>query len=236
VHKKVLALSAIAALGITGTAHAVEADQGLQVKVSGGKGTKAKPKNVKLSVTTTTAGKGATPDGTFGTQQAVVFLDKNLKFNFKNFATCDEATVSSNAAKCAKGSLVGKGDSKAVAGPGGRIVVTPKVEAYNGGGGKLFLRTVTQPGQFDSSGVLTGTLKKASGLYGQKLVVKIPPKLQEQFGLKVTIQKFFTAITAVSKGVGYVQSTGCSGGKYNFKSDFTHTDGSTLSALATSKC
>ena len=233
---KVLALAAVTALGISGTAFAVEADQGLKVKATGGKGTKKKPRNTTLSVTTTTVGKGATPDGTFGTKQAVVFFDKHLKFNFSKFASCDLATVSADATKCPAGSKVGKGASEAVAGPGGKIRVTPTVEAYNGKGGTLYLKTVTVPGQFDSSAVLTGKLAKASGAYGRKLVVDIPEKLQKQFGLMVTIQKFATTIKAVSKGVGYVQNTGCTGGKWKFKADFTYTDGSALSALTTARC
>lgn len=237
--RKAIALAAVAAVGTTGvaaTAYAVEGTQGLTVKTSGSKGTKKKPRNLKLTVTTTTAGSGATPTGTFGTKTAVVFFDKNLKFNYAKFPTCSEAVVAGDYTKCPKGSQVGKGDSSAQVGPSGRIVVTPKVAAFNGGGGKLFLRTIAVAGQPDSSGVLTGKLSKASGAFGQKLTVTIPAKLQNQFGLPITITKFGTAIQATRKGVGYVQSTGCTGGKYQFKATFTYTDDTSKDATATAKC
>jgi hypothetical protein len=233
-HKKVLALAAVASLGITIPALAVETDQSLEVKVnSSKKGTKSKPQTVR-SLTVRTPNDAGAANGTFGTKTAVISFDKNFKFNFKGVPTCSETTVAQNAANCPSGAKVGSGRASAVAGPTQGIKVNPSVVAWNGGGGTLYLQLVKGAGDpVDSSGVLIGKLGKASGgKFGSKLTVTIPPKNQQQFGLFITITDFLTSITKK----GYVQTTGCTGGKWNFSGTFAYTDGTSKTATTTVKC
>lgn len=241
-----LAASIAAVFGIVSIAQAVTATQGLVVKTTGKKGTKTKPTAIKLSVTTTTAGSAANPDGTFGTTKAVIHFDKNLVFNNKKFKTCTEAVVNASPTEsgCPKGSKVsidsGSG-AKAQAGPEpGAIHVNPAIRAYNGPSNTLILKLVSPAGEFDATGTIVAKLGKDSGKYGSKLTVPIPPKYYNNLGLKITLQRFATIVSATTKvsgkSVPYVASVGCTGGKYNFAGDFTFTDGSTLKAKATSKC
>lgn len=227
-----LAVTSVAALGVTGPAWAVNADQGLDVKVTGSKaGTKKKPRNVKLTVITTTTPKDSTA---FATTKAVLYFDKNLKFGGSKFASCTAAKLQAAESNCPKASKVGTGSANGSAlGQQEPLTVT----AFNGPKGKSLLLHVvgSNPLQIDS--VIDAKLSKASGKYGMKLTVPIPDKLQQPVpGVYATLTKFLTAVKGTAKGTPYIGLAGCSGGKLHFKGTFTFTDGSTLGATSTAKC
>ncbi len=246
--RKVALLTAVTAVsfGAVQVAHAVDVNQGLSIKVTGSKGTKAKPKNVKLNVVTTTNAKDPALDGTYGTTKAVIHFDKNLKFNALDkrlkWPSCSEAVVNAtpNESGCPKGSKVSidKGSgAKAQGGTGATAIkANPAIRAYNGGGGKLILKLVSPPGEFDATGTIVAKLSKDTGKYGYKLTVPIPEKYYNQFGIKITLQRFATVVSATYKKTGYVQSIGCTGRKYNFGGDFTFTDGTKAKVKTTAKC
>lgn len=224
-----IATAVAVSFSVAGVAQAItvsEVKQGLTVKSTGKKGTKAKPTGLRLSVTTTTSAVDASKNGEYAATEAVIRFDKNLKFNNTKFPKCSLAVVASKPENCPKGSLVGKGEATATAGPEQNVKVNPGIEAYNDGGNKLHLKLIAKPGEFDSQGILTGTLKKDTGKYGSKLVVPIPPKLQNNLGLYITLTSFNTVISEKRyKGVNYVTSVGCTGGKYAFSGDFRFIDG-----------
>jgi hypothetical protein len=227
-----LATTAVAALGITSPAWAVNADQGLSVTLSPTKaGTAKKPANVNIKVTTTTTPHDATA---FATTKAVIHFDKNLVFNPKKFKTCAASVIQANEANCPKGSQVGKGDAI-----GSAIGQTSNltVSAFNGPSGKFMLHVVAStPLQID--GVIQASLSKDTGKFGYKLIVPIPDNLQQPVpGVFATLQRFFTSVKATNKGIPYVGLKGCpSTKKLSFKGDFTYTDGTSLSATSTAAC
>ncbi len=236
-----IAATAAASIGVTSVAQAIDVNQGVSVGIKGSKGTKAKPTNLVLSVTTTTDAVERSKNGTFATTSAVIHFDKNLKFNNSKFPTCAKKIVATKPAKCPKGSLVGAGLAKATVGEG-QIKVNPSIKAYNDTNNRINLALIAKPGEVDSSGILVGTLKKDSASkYGFKLVVPIPAKLQEQLGLKITLTKFNTTInrntvTVKGKKYAYVNSIGCTGGKYKFGGDFKYDDGTGAKVTTTTKC
>lgn len=246
--RKVALLASLVAtvFGIVSIAQAMDGTQGLTVKTTGKKGTKAKPTAIKLSVLTTTAGGPTNPDGTFGTTKAVIHFDKNLVFNNKKFKTCSEAVVNATPTEsgCPKGSKVSidsGSKAKAQGGTGASAIkANPAIRAYNGPSGTLILKLISPPGEFDATGTIVAKLGKDTGKFGSKLTVPIPPKYYDQFGIKITLQSFATVVSATTKvngkSVPYVASIGCTGTKYNFAGDFTYTDGTSLKAKATSKC
>ena len=234
-------------LSVAGVAQAIDVKQGLDIKTTGSKGTAKKPKGLKLTTTTSTTALDGKSDGTFATKSAVIHFDKKLVFNPKSFKTCDAATAFSTNANpdaCPSGSLVGTGLAVATVGgfrnPDGTPVILahPTIKAFNGAGGKLNLVLKQAAGEVNSSAVLTGTLKKDTGKYGQKLVVPIPANPQEQAKLKITLNTFTVTIkNQKAKGKYYVSSTGCgTSGKYSFGGDFVFSDGTSKSVTTTSKC
>jgi len=225
----------VLAFGVTGTASAVTATQGITVKLQHSKaGTKKKPRSVgKFTVTTTTTpAPGTTPN--YSTTKAIIHLDKNIAFGAAKFPSCTLAQAQQHSAKCVA-AKVGSGSAKATVASLG-LNPTLTVTAYNGPKGKRFWLRVVEPSlQIDS--ILPSTLTKDTGKYGTKLSVTIPQVLQQPVpNVYATLTQFVTSINKTYKGVPYIGLTGCSGGKLHFGGDFTFTDGSVLKAVTTAKC
>jgi hypothetical protein len=228
----ICAAMVVGALGITAVASAIQGAQTVSVSLKSNRaGSKEKPRSVSrvTVVTTTTPVAGEPP---FATRRAVIHFDKNLVFGNSKFAKCAQSVVQANPSNCPSGSKVGSGSATAQPSTGGQVF--PKIAAYNGPGGKIFL-LVTEP-TFSVKSVLVGTLKTDTGKYGRKLDVAIPANLQNIGGIVVTLTKFTTSVGGTAKGTPYVALKGCSGGKLSFKGDFFYTDNTTKSATSTANC
>lgn len=242
-----IAATAVASISVVGVAQAIDVNQSLTVKTTGLKGTATKPRPIKLDVTTGTTAKDASKDGTYGTKSVVVYFDKNLRFNAAKFPTCSKVTVAKAPQNCRTGSKVGSGSARAVAGPGGGTKANPDIEAYNGlktdlkvsersgALGVVHLKLTNEP---VANATLTGTLRRATGKYGYKLVVPIPQAVREPVNnFFVTINYFNTVISSKTyNGNAYAASTGCTGGRYAFKGVFVLTDNTTDTVTTTSRC
>jgi hypothetical protein len=222
----------VGALGITAVAFAINGTQTISVKTTTNRaGTKSKPRSVgRITVVTGTT--PAVTDAPFATRRAVIHFDKNLVFGNSKFATCKQSVVQSNPTRCPSGSRIGSGSAVARLSTGSQV--TPKIRAFNGAGGKLFL-LVTEP-TFNVNAVIVGTLKSDSGKYGRKLDVAIPQNLQNVAGIIITLTQFTTRVGGTAKGTPYVGLKGCSGGKLSYKGDFFYTDNTSKSATTTSSC
>lgn len=226
-----------AALGVVGVASAVDATQTFTVKLQHTKaGSKAKPKSVgSLKVTTATTPGPVNPAGTFTVDNAVIYFDKNLVFNAGAFKACSTADPASIDSKCSS-SKVGKGSA---AGSALGVTEPLDVKAFNGpksgAGYKFYLHVFgTNPLTIDS--VISAKLSKATGKFGWKLTVPIPPDLQKPSGVQATLTSFITTVSGTSKGKPYIGLKGCSGGKLNFKGTFHYTDGTSKDVPWTVKC
>lgn len=236
--RKAALAAAATSLAIAGVsvpvANAISGEQGLKVTVTPSKhGTKKKPKNVKLKVTTTTdAPKSGEP--AFATKQAVISFDKNLVFNGAKFKSCTADQLRAAESNCPSGSKVGKGTAQGVAlGQVANLTVT----AFNGPKGKTLLLHVVGSTPIAIDSVMVASLKSASGKYGKKLVVPIPDNLQQPItGVFATLTSFITSVSGTAKGVPYVGLVGCTKKKLNFKGDFSYTDGTSKSVTTTAKC
>jgi hypothetical protein len=226
------AATVVGALGITAVASAIQGPQRVSVSLKSSRaGSKEKPRGVsRLTVVTTTTPVAGEPP--FATRRAVIHFDKNLVFGNSKFATCAQSVVQANPSNCRSASKVGSGSATAQPSTGGQVF--PKIAAYNGPGGKIFL-LVTEL-TFNVKSVLVGTLKTDTGKYGRKLDVAIPANLQNVGGIVVTLTKFTTSVGGTAKGTPYVGLKGCSGGKLSFKGDFFYTDNTSKSATSTANC
>jgi len=247
-HKLMLVAAAtmVSALVVVGVASAVDATQAIDVKITNNKaGTKEKPKSVgKLNVLTTTTPGAGSPAGTFATNKATIFFDKNLVFNAKAFKECKPANKSAPVgsdvkAKCASAKIgAGKATGQATVGSPEQLTVT----AYNGSAtanpaNRWFYLHVQGEVPLKIDSVIAATLTKATGDYGYKLVVPIPANLvQPLAGVTATLLNFSTSVSGTAKGLPYIGIKGCSGGKLKFKGTFVYTDGTSKTATDTAAC
>jgi hypothetical protein len=229
--KKTLAaaLTGAFAFSMVGVAHAQISDTTFdlsQFSVSPTKsGTSKKPKPVTLKLGV----KGGTKSGTGqpSTSTALkITLPKGLKWNGKAWASKKRCSVSKATQRksdsvCPKGSKVGSGHVDAVAlGTKEPIDVTAYVTTSGNLG--LFLKADVP---LSIRVMLEGKVK------GNVITVAIPPQIQEplpnvpsaietlSFGLNGK-----TKVKGTTRGV--VESTACSGGKWNLKFQNVYTDGS----------
>jgi hypothetical protein len=248
-HKLMLVAAAtmVAALAVVGVASAVDAQQAIDVKITNNKaGTKEKPKSIgKLNVVTTTTPGAGSPAGTFATNKATIFFDKNLVFNAKAFKECKPSNPASPVgsevkSKCA-GAKIGSGKAAGQATIGGQEALT--VTAYNGaatksgGPNRWFYLHVQGSSPLVIDSVIAATLKRATGDYGYKLEVPIPANLVTPLtGVTATLLNFSTSVAGTAKGLPYIGMKGCSGGKLKFKGTFIYTDGTSKTATDTAAC
>jgi len=237
----------VGVLAVVGVASAVDATQTIDVKITNNKaGTKAKPKSIgKLNVVTATAPGAGSPAGTFATNKATIFFDKNLVFNSKAFKECKPSNPSAPVgsevkSKCAS-DKIGGGKAAGQATIGGQENLT--VTAYNGAASKSnpanrwFYLHVEGSSPLVIDSVIAATLTKATGDYGYKLVVPIPANLVTPLtGVTATLLNFSTSVAGTAKGLPYIGIKGCSGGKLKFKGTFIYTDGTSKTATDTAAC
>jgi hypothetical protein len=232
----------VGALGVTAVASAIQGNQTVAVSLQNNRaGTKAKPRSVS-KLTTTTATTIVAGEAPFAATSATIHFDKNLIFNSSKFPKCSQAVVQQNNASCPTGSKVGTGSAKSTLFSGTAVAgnPAPTVTAYNGSGGKLYLLVVnTAPAV---RAVMVGSLRPDTGKFGRKLVVSIPPVLQNGGlpGLTITLTQFRTSVGGTFRGTPFVALRGCTGGKLNYKGDFTFRDVSgvvsTKTATSTGTC
>src|SRR4051794_30314478 len=144
----------------------------VKVTVSPAKaGKKSKPKNSTLNLFV----KNNRTDATVSS--ITVFVAKNIKLNGKGFKYCSAAKLNSQGKRaCPAGSKAGSGTAHAVLGSG-RAPLKFTVDAYIGS--KNIINFYTQQVGGTVRKALVGTVSKAGGKYGSKIVIKIPGDLQQ---------------------------------------------------------
>lgn len=228
------AAAAVTAIGAVGVAQAVTPTTAMKASVSPTKkGTKKKPRNVKLNIELITQPNPNDP--AFATRTTVVHFDKNIKFDGKHLKSCSAAQVQADATKCPKGSKVGTGSATGTA---LGLTEALTVAAYNGPAGTKIELLVDGSSPLQIHQVIEGKLQSDSGKFGKKLSVAIPEGLQQPApGAYATLTDFKTSVKGTgSKKRPFVGLAGCTKKTLNYKTDFVFTDGTTSTATTTSKC
>lgn len=215
-------------MAITGVAYGVTNTLNYSAKLTfKGKPTSTKPVNTAyqgtLRIDTDPAGQQ--PESAPTTS---VYFAKGIKNNAKYFPFCNKSEIDgqpSIPAKCNK-AKVGTGTASALAGgPGNPSSQSVKedlnVIAMNGSKGRqIFLVLNSQPGApvGITNRVVPGTVVKSSGAFGFLVRFDIPPDLQEQLGLAISLTDFNVKISGtpkkvkvgrVFKKISYLQLTSC---------------------------
>lgn len=235
-----VAIGVIAALPAS-SALAVNSTQKFAASASPNKGgTKAKPLAVTLKVRPYFG--DVTPDAAapFATDKANVFFPAQAVFNGKDFPSCPAAKVLTNSASCPAGSKVGSGTAK---GEALGLIENLKVTIFNGTGGKGVELLVVGSTPLVINSVITGKLIKQTGKYGYKLVVDVPPDLEQPApGAIATLTDFDTTLPKRTrkkngKVIPYIGNSGCpKNGKWNFGYVGQFTDGTEQKVETTQAC
>jgi hypothetical protein len=192
-----------------------------------GKPTKKKPVNASYQgiLHIDTDPQGQQPEGAPTTS---VYFAKGIKNNAKYFPFCNKTEIDgkpSFPAKCKK-AVVGSGTASALAGsPGNPSSQSVKedltVKAVNGPKGKtiyLVLNSAPSAPVAIQNRVVPGTVVKSSGQFAFLVRFQIPPDLQEQLGLTVSLTDFNVKIPSKARKVkvgrkfqklSYLQLTSC---------------------------
>ena len=199
-------LAAVLSLAVTSVAMAQNTDPSapdVKATVSPAKaGKKTRPKNSTLKLFV----KNNRTDATVSS--ITVFVAKNVKLNGKGFKFCSASKLNSQGkTACPAGSKAGSGTANAVVGPD-RVPLKFTVDAYIGSRNSIIFYTQQVGGTVRKA--LVGKVKKASGKFGSKIVIKIDEDLQQPapsvFSSLVDLR---TTIKA-KRGKNYlVSTTGC---------------------------
>jgi hypothetical protein len=209
-------IAALAALAMATVAVAQSGDVTATTTVSPTKsGTKKKPKSIKV----TTFVQNNVPN----TTAAKIEIDfpKTVKISGKGLTKCALAEFSKPGGKanCPSKSKAGAGITHAVLGPQ-RAPLNFKVTAYVGGK-NLMIFYIEQIGGSVTK-ALQGKISSASGKYKQKLVISIPPDLQQPApGLYGALTDLKTSLFNKKGKNSLISVNGCKKKKHTFGAKLT---------------
>ncbi len=217
-----IVLGLLASVVFTGgaVAQAPEPSHTLQMGVTPSKaGTAKNPKaltKLKLSITNDKAAKTTA-------SKIEISFPKTIRFNTKGFTTCSAAKLDAEGpAGCSPKSRLGVGTASAVFGP---AALEFKNTFFVGSATTLNIFLEQTGGEIRK--VLIGKISNAGGKYGQKLSIAIPGDLQQPVpGSYSALSDIATSLSGTvgsgSKKHGILESRGCVGGKYAFRSKLTY--------------
>jgi hypothetical protein len=233
----IAALAALASIALATVAVAQGSDVEATTSVSPTKaGTKKKPRATKI----TTFVKNNVPNTT--ASKIEIDLPSTVKISGKGLTKCDltEFAKPGGNANCPAKSKAGTGVSNAVVGAA-RTPLVFDVTAYVGGKNLVVFWIQQRGGTVTKA--LQGKISSASGKYKQKLVITIPPDLQQPApGLYAALVDLKSSLYNKKGDNSLVSTTGCKKKKHNFGAKLTFAPNpapppkSTASGTSTAKC
>jgi hypothetical protein len=208
-------IAALAAMAMATVAVAQNSDVTATTTVSPTKsGTKKKPKSIKI----TTFVKNNVPN----TTAAKIEIDfpKTVKISGKGLTACKLSAIQANGpTACPSKSKAGTGLSHAVVGPD-RIPLNFNVTAFVGGKNLVIFYIKQQGGTVSKA--LSGKISKGSGGFAQKLVITIPPDLQQPApGLYAALTDLKSTLSLKKGKNALISSVGCKNKKHKFGAKLT---------------
>jgi len=232
----IAAIAALASIALASVAVAQNTDVTAATTVSPTKsGTKKKPKSIKVTT--------FVKNNIEGTTAAKIEIDfpKTVKISGKGLTSCKLAAIQANGpGACPAKSKAGTGLSHAVVGPD-RIPLNFDVTAFVGGKNLVIFYIEQQVGTVTKA--LQGKISKGSGKFAQKLVITIPPDLQQPApglyaaltDLKSTLQ-LKKGKNALISSVGCVKHKHVFGAKLTFAPNPNQPPKPSASGTSTAKC
>jgi hypothetical protein len=212
----IVAIAALASIALASVAVAQNTDVDATTVVSPSKsGTKKKPKSIKI----TTFVKNNVPNTT--AEKIEIDFPSTVKISGKGLTKCDlsEFSKPGGPANCPAKSKAGTGVSNAVVGPQ-RAPLKFDVTAYVGGNNLVIFYIKQQGGSVSKA--LQGKISSASGKFKQKLVITIPPDLQQPApGLYAALTDLRSTLSNKKGKNALISSLGCKKKKHTFGAKLT---------------
>jgi hypothetical protein len=215
----IAAIAALASIALASVAIAQTEDVSSTTSVSPSKaGTKKKPKAVKIK----TYVKNNVP----GTTASKIEIDfpKTVTISGKGLTKCSVSAFSKPGGKanCPAKSKAGTGVTHATLGdPATGAPLNFDVTAYVGGKNLVIFYLEQQGGGVNRA--LQGKISKASGKFGQKLVITVPPDLQQPvLGLYGNLNDLRTTLFNKKGKNSLISTTGCKKKKHTFGAKITY--------------
>jgi hypothetical protein len=212
----IVAIAALASIALASVAVAQNTDVDATTVVSPSKsGTKKKPKSIKI----TTFVKNNVPNTT--AEKIEIDFPSTVKISGKGLTKCalSEFSKPGGPANCPAKSKAGTGVSNAVVGPQ-RAPLKFDVTAYVGGNNLVIFYIKQQGGSVSKA--LQGKISSASGKFKQKLVITIPPDLQQPApGLYAALTDLRSTLSNKKGKNALISSLGCKKKKHTFGAKLT---------------
>ena len=233
----IAAVAALASIALASVAVAQSPEVEATTKVAPSKaGTKKKPKPTSISTFVKNNIEGSTAS------KIEIDFPSTVKISGKGLTKCalTEFSKPGGKANCPAKSKAGVGITHAVLGPQ-RAPLNFKVSAYVGGN-NLVIFYIEQIGGSVTK-ALQGKISSASGKYKQKLVIEIPPDLQQPApGLYGALTDLKTSLYNKKGKYSLISTNGCKKKKHTFGAKLTFTANSapapkpSASGTSTAKC
>jgi hypothetical protein len=232
----IAALAAVASLALVSAAVAQNSDITATTKLSPSKaGTKKKPKSVKISTFIKNNVEGTTAE------KIEIDFPKTVNISGKGLTHCKLSAIQAGGpSACPSKSKAGKGISHAVVGPD-RVPLNFDVTAFVGGDKLVIFYIQQQNGTVTKA--LQGKISSASGKYKQKLVITIPPDLQQPApGLYAALTDLQTTLQLKKGKHALISTNGCKhkkdvfGNKLTFAPNPAAPPKPSASGTSTAKC
>lgn len=211
----IVALAAMLSIAVAAVAVAQSGDVTATTTVSPTKaGTKSKPKPTKV----TTFVQNNVPNTT--AEKIEIDFPKTVRISGKGLTACKLSAIQAQGkSACPSKSKAGTGVSHAVVGPD-RVPLNFSVTAYVGGKNLVIFYIEQQGGTVTKA--LQGKISKASGKYAQKLVITIPPDLQQPAtGVYGALTDLKSTLFNKKGKRSLISSVGCKKKKHTFGSKLT---------------
>ncbi len=211
----IAAIAALASIALASVAVAQNSDVTATTTVSPTKsGTKKKPKSIKITT--------FVKNNIEGTTAAKIEIDfpKTVKISGKGLTACKLSAIQATGpSACPAKSKAGTGISHAVVGPD-RVPLNFDVTAFVGGKNLVIFYIKQQGGTVSKA--LEGKISKGSGKFAQKLVITIPPDLQQPApGLYAALTDLKSTLSLKKGKNALISSVGCKNKKHLFGAKLT---------------
>ena len=211
----IAAIAALASIALASVAVAQNTDVTAATTVSPTKsGTKKKPKSIKVTT--------FVKNNIEGTTAAKIEIDfpKTVKISGKGLTACKLSAIqASGKSACPAKSKAGTGISHAVVGPD-HVPLNFNVTAFVGGKNLVIFYIEQQGGTVTKA--LQGKISKGSGKFAQKLVITIPPDLQQPApGLYAALTDLKSTLQLKKGKNALISSVGCKNKKHKFGAKLT---------------